>query len=239
MQIWWASLTIAEQVFALVALPATLILILQLILLLAGMGHHDSDADTDHDAGFDADHDHDFSFSHDGSDLDHDFDHDLDHDFDHDAGGHEGVFGENEAPQVHHADSGLRLFSVRGVIAFFAVAGWTGLAISRSGASLPLSIGAAVVAGFAVMLLLAVAMVYFYRLQTSGNMDLRNTVGQSGTVYLTIPPARREQGKVNLMVQGQYTELSAVTDDPEPLITGTQVTVVGVSGANTLVVKRK
>jgi membrane protein implicated in regulation of membrane protease activity len=70
-------------------------------------------------------------------------------------------------------------------------------------------------------------------------MELKNALGSSGTVYITIPPARQEQGKVNLMLDGQYVELSAVTDNQTPIPTGTQVTVVGISGHSTLVVKCK
>ena len=49
---WWASLTAAEQIFAYVAIPATMILLLQTLLMLFGLGDHDSDTDgggPDHD----------------------------------------------------------------------------------------------------------------------------------------------------------------------------------------------
>ena len=70
---WWEGLTLLQQCFAVVAIPATVILLLQTVLLLFGMGGHDADhgeVDTDHD------------FDH---DMDHELDHDTKQDFDHDA----------------------------------------------------------------------------------------------------------------------------------------------------------
>lgn len=43
---WWNSLTGLEQAFAYLAIPATLILVIQTLLLLFGLGH-DGDADVD------------------------------------------------------------------------------------------------------------------------------------------------------------------------------------------------
>ena len=57
---WWSQLGLLEQVLYIIAIPSTLILIIQTVLLLFGLGH-DGDADLDHD-------------------LDHDFDANLDHD---------------------------------------------------------------------------------------------------------------------------------------------------------------
>lgn len=218
---WWQSLTTAQEIFAYVAIPATLILILQTLLLLLGLGDHDGDTDL-------SGHDHDVFAGHDSpADMDHA---DLPHD---------GIFGHDHPDDVFHGDSGLRLFTFRGIIAFFAVMGWTGLSLLGKGVYTSLSVTLALLAGLAAMVLVALAMRWFYRAQNSGNIDIRNAIGASGTVYITIPPARQEQGKVNLVLQGQYTELSAVTDNETPLTTGTEVTVVGISGLNTLVVKRK
>ena len=36
---WWQSLGIAQQVFYCIAIPATLIIVIQTILLMLGMGH--------------------------------------------------------------------------------------------------------------------------------------------------------------------------------------------------------
>ncbi len=222
---WWASLTGIEQIFAYVAFPATLLLLLQTVLLLFGLGDNDADTDISH---------HDGLFGHDAPDLSQDISLEVDHDLPAD-----GVFGEDHPDAVFHGDSGLRLFTIRGLVAFFAVLGWTGLTLSRGGIAPALSLVFALLAGFGALLLVAYVMKWLYKSQNNGNMDLRNALGVSGTVYITIPPARSDQGKVNLMLQGQFCELSAVTDQETPIATGTEITVVGISGASTLVVKRK
>lgn len=45
---WWNGLELAQQIFALIAIPSTLILIIQTIMTLIGMGH-DAPADLDGD----------------------------------------------------------------------------------------------------------------------------------------------------------------------------------------------
>lgn len=46
---WWNELMLAQQIFALIAIPSTLILVIQTILLLFGIGDGDGDADIDVD----------------------------------------------------------------------------------------------------------------------------------------------------------------------------------------------
>jgi len=58
-------------------------------------------------------------------------------------------------------------------------------------------------------------------------------------VYLTIPASRGGEGKVQVMIQGSYVERNAVTDEAEPIPTGSEIVVIGVSGNSNLVVKRK
>ena len=42
---WWTSLDLAQQIFACIAIPSTLILLIQTILLLIGLGGGDGDVD--------------------------------------------------------------------------------------------------------------------------------------------------------------------------------------------------
>ncbi len=52
---WWDSLTGLQQGFALVAIPATLVLVIQTVLLFFGIGDGDGDVDTDVDVDVDTD----------------------------------------------------------------------------------------------------------------------------------------------------------------------------------------
>ena len=222
MTVWWNTLDLLQQIFYLVAIPSTLILLLQTILLLFGMaqngGADDVDMDTD---GAD------FDYDADGMDLDHGHDsgavgdHVFESDTDHDVG-------------ADHT-GGLRLLTLRGIIAFLAIGGWAGLASLEGGASSFVSsliaLGMGLLALFAVALFLRFSM----RLQENGNLDLRNAIGETGEVYLPIAVGGR--GKVTLMLQERLSELDATTRGSESLKTGQAVQVVDVVGNMLLVVE--
>lgn len=52
---WWTSLDLAQQIFACIAVPSTLILLIQTILLLIGLGGGDGDVDAEVDIDGDID----------------------------------------------------------------------------------------------------------------------------------------------------------------------------------------
>lgn len=235
MNAWWASLTWLERVFAYVAFPATLLLLLQTLMLLFGLGHDsdaDAGADLDGDGVPDLDLDGDFDADAD-ADADFDADGDTDADFDPDGDG-DGGAGDDSGPFA-----GLKLFTLRGIVAFLAVCGWGGLWLLRMGMHPLFAVFLAIAMGFWAMLLMALFLRVALKLQDDGTLDFRNALGAAGTVYLTIPAGRAGEGKVHVIVQDQLRELEAVTDDPSPIPTGTEIVVVGLSGGNTLVVCRK
>lgn len=234
MAAWWESLTLFEQICLYIAVPATLILLIQLVMLLAGLGGG-GDAGTD---GADAD----------GGDWDAGLDGDLD------AGGadldgnglpdsvdmddlHDGA-GDGSAEVHQGIFSGLNILTVRGVVAFLTLFGWSGLWLSQLGlhpllaAFLAIQIGVIGMVGVALILRSAL------RLQYDGTLDLRNAVGRAGPVYLTVPARRGGCGKVNVLVQEQLREFEAVTEEAEPIPTGEKVLVTGLAGEDTLLVSR-
>ena len=207
MNIWWESLTNLQQIFALLAIPATLILLLQTLMLIFGMGHHGDGGGDAHEGDFNVDH-------HDGDG--------------HAQGGH--------AHQSGHHDSGLRIFTVRAFVAFFTIFGWLGLVLTDGG----LHNAAAIVISFLAGLAAMVGMAYFFKfalsLQSSGNIDIRNSLGKTATVYMPIPPKRTGKGKVTVVVQGRFTEVDAVTDSEAALKTGLEVVGVSITNQNVLCV---
>ena len=154
---WWNALPLIEQVFYIIAIPSTLILLLQTILLLFGVGGgHDADYDTDTGADVDA-----------GAETDHD----------------------HGAAHV----AGLRLLTVRGIVAFLAVCGWVGVALTDLGVSAVPTTIAALAGGFAAMLVVALVLRWSLKLQSSGNLNLHNAVGL--TVRSTSPSLRAEKAR--------------------------------------------
>ena len=153
----------------------------------------------------------------------------------------DGIFGENdtiEAEDISGFD-GLRIFTIRGIIAFFVVFGWVGIVMDGSGIALPITILVSAVSGFAMMMLLAYLTHLAMKLRSDGTTDNKNALGVAGRVHLTVPAERSGQGKVHIMLQGAYSERDAVTDEDAPIPTGSEVVVIGLSGKTTLVVKRK
>lgn len=212
---WWNTLSVAAQIFACVAIPSTLVLLIQTIMMLIGIGGESDGIEGIEDVA-------------DGM---------PDDIPDADVG--DGVFGEDmeaETPDTFGLD-GLRIFTFRGIVAFFVVFGWVGVVMD--GAALWLTLLVSAACGFAMMLVLAFLMRAVMKLRNDGNTDNRNAVGTSGKVYLTIPPSRTGEGKVSVMLQGSYVERNAVTDDDEAIPTGSEIVVIGVSGQTDLVVRRK
>jgi len=234
---WWNGLGGFGQAFACAAIPSSILMILQtLSLLFSGAFGHQADngeasgfdsADTDADTDFDTD-----------VDVDADFDTDVDVDVD---SGVSGVSvanaGQSVGHDMSHAADGMRLFTLRGMIAFFAVGGWTGLAVWDGSASQILSIISALLAGSAAMVFAALVIRWALNMQDNGNLNLSNAISKTGTVYIPIPPSRASTGRITLLMQERFVELEAVTDHNETLRTGGEVQVVGVAAGGTLVVR--
>lgn len=214
---WWNSLSVLSQIFFCVAVPSTLILLIQTILMFIGIGG-ESDVDGDGIA-----------------DVTNDVADDI-------PDNSEGVFGsdtEVDPEAIHEGMASIKLLTFRGIIAFLVTFGWVGVAMDASGAPVWLTLPISIVCGFAMMLSLALILRMVMNLRSDGNTDNRNAVGTAGKVQLTIPPSRTGEGKVHVMLQGAYVERNAVTDETEAIPTGSEVIVVGVSGQTDLVVKRK
>ena len=116
-------------------------------------------------------------------------------------------------------DSGVSIFTVKSITAFFAVGCWAGLLTCSlvpenvkwvSVFPAFLSGGAA----WAVVVLLLRAMM---KLQCNGAIQTEKLIGCRATVYVSVPPQRSGRGKITLTAQGRYLELDAMTDEPERL----------------------
>ncbi|MDR3207803.1 MAG: hypothetical protein LBT60_05670 [Oscillospiraceae bacterium] len=212
---WWNALSGLERFFALTAIPATLLLLIQTVLLLFGLGGHGQD---------------DVSADHDGDGLDQDGGQGWEQE--HSVGEHDG----HDHGEIH--DAGLRMFTVRGFVAFFSVFGWCGLVCLQGGLSPQVSLLISFAAGLVSMLAIALIIKAAMKLQINGTLDLANAVGQSASVYMRVPAGRAGRGKVNLTVQERYIEADAVTDEAADLMPGREVAVVGLLGGNALLVTR-
>ena len=219
---WWNTMNVLQQSFAVVAIPATVMLFLQTVMLLFGIGgSHDSDTHIDHG---------DTSFDHG------DFSDNID--ISHDGGFAEDVHIEDTLhDHAEHHDAGLRLFTVRGIVAFFSVGGWLGVVLGETNLHISLVLLISVLGGFVSLLTIALILKWSLKLQDEGNIDIKNALGKTAQVYVPIPANGKSFGKVTLVLQDRYVEYSAITQHGEALKTDSLVKISGVINQSTLVVK--
>jgi|AntRauTorcE11897_2_1112592.scaffolds.fasta_scaffold29757_1 membrane-bound ClpP family serine protease len=149
------------------------------------------------------------------------------------------IFGMDDfdGADVADHDSGISIFSVRGITAFFTGFGWTGVICTKEGLSLPVTILIALAVGGGLMLFIYFMMRSFMRLQSNGVLDYQNAVGQTGTVYVTIQPDQQASGQVEIMIQNRLVTAEALYKGSEPIKPGTKVRIVERIGSSTLVVE--
>lgn len=137
-----------------------------------------------------------------------------------------------------HTDTGLSLFTLKGLTAFFAIGGWTGMLMLSYDIHVGISVAVSVVAGLAAYFVVWGLIRLMLKLQEDGTLDYASAVGKDATVYVGIPANRGGRGKITLVLQGRYTELDAVTDEEERIPVDTAVEIVGKAGDAFLVRKK-
>ena len=136
------------------------------------------------------------------------------------------------------SDSGITPFTVKGIVAFFAIGGWTGLLMLSYNVNVAVSVIVSIVAGAIALLAVWLILRSILKLQDSGTMIMDKMIGQTATVYVSIPSKRSGRGKVTMTAQGKFTELDAVSDEEERIAVDETVVIVEVNG-DCLVVARK
>ncbi len=206
---WWSSMGLLGQILACMAIPATIVLVVQTVMVLI--------------TGFDG-----------GAEMETNLDIDTDI-----GSGSEVITGDEIDDIVAFDQAGLQIFSIRGVVTFFAIFGWAGMWLLSIDINQALALIISFALGTAAMIGTAYAMRFLMRLQAKGNQNINDALGVSGTVYINIPKQRGGHGKVTALVSGRYSEFDAVTDDEEAILTGNSVTVLSICSPNILVVTKK
>ena len=132
----------------------------------------------------------------------------------------------------------FQLLSLKNIVGFFAMFGWSGLGLLNAGIASGLVIFLSILCGLIMMVAMASLFYFMSKLVETGNMKMKNAIGRTGEVYLTIPGNRNGLGKVQITVQGNLQTLDAITDDPANIITSSLVVVLDVIDEQILLVKR-
>jgi hypothetical protein len=133
----------------------------------------------------------------------------------------------------------FQFLSLKNIVAFFAVFGWSGIGFINAGLDSWLVILLAFICGFLMMVLMATLFYFMSKLAESGTLNMKNAVGKLGEVYLVIPGSRGGMGKVQLNVQGSLRTLDAITDDAENILTSSIIEVLSVIDDQILLVKKQ
>ena len=134
------------------------------------------------------------------------------------------------------ADISFKLISVQGLTSFFMMFGLVGLALLKAGLPVFVTVLGGMLAGLVTVAITGLIFTQMKRLQTEGTINIQNTVGTEGNVYLTIP--KNGTGQVQIIAQGSLKIFDAVSSNKNVIATGEKVQVVGVAGGNTLIVEK-
>ncbi len=130
----------------------------------------------------------------------------------------------------------FKFFSIQGLTAFFLMFGLVGLMLLSAGQPVFVTMLGGAAAGLATMLVIALLLRQMRHLRSEGTLDLRNAIGEHGSVYLKIPGAG--SGQVQVVVQGALKVVDAISASGEALAYGERVKVVGVADSRTVIVER-
>lgn len=132
---------------------------------------------------------------------------------------------------------GFQFFTLKNVVAFFTIFGWTGVTCLDNGMSSSTTLLVAIIAGLLMMVATSSLFFWIHSLAETGTLKINNAIGQIGEVYLPIGENRSKIGKISIKVQGSLRELEALTDE-EALATGTVIKVIEVISAELLLVEK-
>jgi hypothetical protein len=138
----------------------------------------------------------------------------------------------------HPADTdlGFKLMSIQGLTSFFMMFGLVGLALLRASLPVLVTVLGGIIAGLATVAVTGLIFSQMKKLQTDGTIQIENTVGKDGSVYLTVP--QNGTGQVQIIVQGSLKIFDAMSNNKSRIATGEKVRVVGVASGNTLIVEK-
>ena len=145
--------------------------------------------------------------------------------------------------EFHHGnfdldlDDPLGIFNLRGLMSFFSIGGWVGYGLTISNFANPIAIAGGLISGLITAKATTSLTNYLMKTNNNGNIKSENAIGQIGEVYLTIPANGKDQGKVNVLVQGKLVEFDAITTKGIELKTGDKIAVIDIKENNLLVVE--
>jgi hypothetical protein len=138
---------------------------------------------------------------------------------------------------LQHGDAPFQLFSFRNLVNFLLGLGWSGIAFYDTIENKTILTLIALLIGTAFVGLFFFMMKQIQGLAENNTFLLKDTLNQTGQVYLSIPPNKSGKGKVQISAKGSSHELDAITNSEHKLETGTMIRVVSIEN-NLLLVEK-
>ncbi|GGG93927.1 hypothetical protein GCM10011416_08970 [Polaribacter pacificus] len=152
-------------------------------------------------------------------------------------GADQGDVGDVDAEIDADTGAGFQFFTLKNMVSFFAIFGWSGIASIDAGNSKTLTIIISVICGLIMMAIMASMFYYISKLVSSGTLKMNNALNAIGEVYLTVGANRSSIGKVQVKVQGALRELEALTDHDTDLKQGHVIKVIEVTKNGILIIE--
>ena len=147
----------------------------------------------------------------------------------------DGIFGTDF--DAMGADASFKALTFQGIMAFMMFFGLGGLYVLEGDSddtSLAILVGSFF--GFGSMYGTGKLFQLFVSLQSDGTVDMDDSIGATGTIYLRIP--ENGTGQIQVEADGSLRTYNAKSEDGQPIATGDFAEVLDVI-SSTLIVKRK
>ena len=132
----------------------------------------------------------------------------------------------------------LKFLTIRGILSFFSIGAWVVIVVYKATCNYYISFGVGVAAGLLTMLFIAIALQKAVNIQKNRHVDLRELIGISGDVYLTIPPRGEGKGKVSVITEdNKLNVIYAIAYEDNKIPTGKCIRVIDVLGDDLLLVE--
>lgn len=148
-----------------------------------------------------------------------------------------GDIGDVDAEIDADTGAGFQFFTLKNLVAFFTIFGWSGIASIDAENSKSTTIIISLLCGLAMMFVMAAMFYYISKLTSSGTLKMKNALHSIGEVYLTVGANRSKTGKIQIKIQGALRELEAITDHNEDLKQGKIIKVTEVTNNGILIIK--
>lgn len=133
---------------------------------------------------------------------------------------------------------GFQFFTLKGLIGFFTLFSWSGLACIEGGLDPVVTVVISILCGLIMMFVLASIFYLMSKLSESGTLNLKNAIDRIGEVYLPIKSKRGAIGQIQINIQGSIRTLQALTDDQDDLAVGMVVQVTAIINDQILLVTK-